>query len=186
MLGEPGNEGIISRAVSKLFAAKQELEEYSRGDTQVDMSVELLEIYNEQVRDLLVPNAGPDGREVSLKVTSNEVVGNLRVPASSEEQVMKILALAQSRRCVKATQSNAESSRSHMVFTIHFDLAMKNGIKRFGRLNICDLAGSERLSKSGANSAVHVSWKDCMTLSSVSFLVRRSLQFVIDSCRVTS
>jgi kinesin family member C1 len=157
MLGESGNEGIISRAVNKLFTAKQELEEYSSGNATVGMSVELLEIYNEQVRDLLVPNAGPNGREVSLKVTSNEVVGNLRVPADSEAEIMTILALAQSRRCVKATQSNAESSRSHMVFTIHFDVAM-NGISRSGRLNICDLAGSERLSKSGANSIVQVRW----------------------------
>ena len=68
---------------------------------------------------------------------------------------MEVLDLAQSRRCVKATQSNAESSRSHMVFTLHFSVTMKNGIKRAGRLNICDLAGSERLSKSGANSSVH-------------------------------
>ncbi|CAB9527007.1 Kinesin-like protein [Seminavis robusta] len=154
MLGEPGNEGVICRAVNKMFAAKRELEEFSRGTTEVDMSVELLEIYNEQVRDLLVPNAGPNGRECTLKITSNEVVGNIRVPADSEEQVMKVLALAQSRRCVKATNSNAESSRSHMVFTLHFNVAMKNGIKRSGRLNICDLAGSERLGKSGANTVV--------------------------------
>jgi Kinesin motor domain len=156
MLGESGNEGIIARAVNKMFASKRELEEYSRGTTKVEMSVELLEIYNEQVRDLLAPNAGPSGREVALKVTSNEVVGNLRVPAGSEQEVMDVLSLAQSRRCVKATQSNSESSRSHMVFTLHFDVTMKNGIKRVGKLNICDLAGSERLSKSGANASVQV------------------------------
>lgn len=157
MLGESGaNEGIISRSVNKMFAAKRELEEYSRGTTKVEISVELLEIYNEQVRDLLGPNAGPNGREVNLKVTSNEVVGNLRVPAGSEQEVMDVLDLAQSRRCVKATQSNAESSRSHMVFTLHFSVEMQNGIKRAGKLNICDLAGSERLGKSGANSVVKV------------------------------
>lgn len=156
MLGEAGNEGVIARAVNKMFMAKRELEEYSRGTTKVEMSVELLEIYNEQVRDLLVPNAGPNGREVALKVTSNEVVGNLRVPAASEREVMDILGMAQGRRCVKATKSNAESSRSHMVFTLHFSVSMKNGIKRVGKLNICDLAGSERLGKSGANSVVKV------------------------------
>lgn len=156
MLGEAGNEGVIARSVDKMFAAKRELEEFSRGTTKVEMSIELLEIYNEQVRDLLAPNAGPNGREVALKVTSNEVVGNLRVPAGSEQEVMDVLALAQSRRCVKATQSNAESSRSHMVFTLHFSVTMKNGVKRSGKLNICDLAGSERLSKSGANSIVKV------------------------------
>lgn len=157
MLGESGNEGIICRSVNKMFAAKHELEELSKGASKVEMSIELLEIYNEQVRDLLATNSGPAGKEINLKLTSQEVVGNVILPAASEKDVMNVLALAQSRRCVKATESNAESSRSHMVFTLHFSCTTKGGIERVGRLNICDLAGSERLSKSGANSIVQVS-----------------------------
>jgi|UPI000581A959 kinesin family protein C1 len=152
MLGHPGSEGIISRSVRKLFDTKREMESLSRSATTVEMSVELLEVYNEQVRDLLAPNAGLNGREISLKVTSQEVVGNLCVSASTEDEVMKVLALAQSRRCVKATSSNSQSSRSHMLFTIHFAVTTKNGIQRKGKLNVCDLAGSERLDKSGANT----------------------------------
>lgn len=149
MLGEPSNEGLISRSVTKLFEAKREMEALSRGATQVNISVELLEIYNEQVRDLLAPMSSPSGREANLKLTSNEVIGNIVVPTSAKEEVMGVLDVAQKRRCVKATMSNAESSRSHMVFTIHFDVETKNGASRSGKLHICDLAGSERLSKSG-------------------------------------
>ena len=87
---------------------------------------------------------------------------------------MDIVAEAQTRRCVKATKSNAESSRSHMVFTLHFSVTMKNGMKRAGRLNICDLAGSERLSKSGANSVVKVS-HDSVKLSKHSCLLYSKL-----------
>jgi kinesin family protein C1 len=150
MIGEPGNEGIISRSVSKLFEAKREMEALSRGETKVNLCVELLEIYNEQVRDLLAPNSGPNGREVNLKVTSKEVVGNIIVATSTKEDVMHVLELAQKRRCVKATMSNAESSRSHMLFTIHFNVETSDGVSRTGKLHVCDLAGSERLSKSGA------------------------------------
>lgn len=157
LLGEPGNEGLISRSISKLFEAKQDIVEISQGETTVEMSVELLEIYNEQVRDLLAPNGGPNGLELALKVTSNEVVGNERLSVTSEAQVSRILEMAQKRRCVKATLSNTESSRSHMLFTIHFHVRNKEGMQRFGKLNICDLAGSERLSKSGANAFVGVS-----------------------------
>jgi hypothetical protein len=152
MLGETGNEGIIARSVKKLFETKRETESLSAGETKVALSVELLEVYNEQVRDLLAPSSGPNGREIPLKVTSKEVVGNVVVATSTEEEVMNVLALAQSRRCVKATSSNSESSRSHMLFTIHFDVTMKDGIQRFGKLNVCDLAGSERLDKSGAHN----------------------------------
>eukprot|EP00339_Tiarina_fusa_P000235 CAMPEP_0117027738 /NCGR_PEP_ID=MMETSP0472-20121206/20241_1 /TAXON_ID=693140 ORGANISM="Tiarina fusus, Strain LIS" /NCGR_SAMPLE_ID=MMETSP0472 /ASSEMBLY_ACC=CAM_ASM_000603 /LENGTH=1076 /DNA_ID=CAMNT_0004735053 /DNA_START=69 /DNA_END=3299 /DNA_ORIENTATION=- len=154
MLGERGNEGIIERAVRKLFDSKAEVEQVSRGDSKVELSVELLEVYNEQIRDLLVPNAGSEGRELSLKVSANEAVGNIHQPVSSEEEVSKILRLAQKRRCVKATASNAVSSRSHMLFTIHFKVESKSGVSRSGRLNVCDLAGSERLSKSEANTYV--------------------------------
>jgi hypothetical protein len=65
---------------------------------------------------------------------------------------------AQKHRCVKATDSNAESPRSHMLFTIHFCVETKDGVNRSGKLHICDLAGSERLNKSGANSVIEVSF----------------------------
>jgi kinesin family protein C1 len=146
MLGEEGNQGIIGRAVKKMFEAKQEMEDLSKGTTKVSLSVELLEVYNEKVRDLLSPD-----RDQELAVTSQEVVGNIVVPTSTKEDVLHVLSLAQSRRCVKKTLSNSESSRSHMIFTVHFDVTTKDGMQRTGKLNICDLAGSERLSKSGAH-----------------------------------
>ena len=151
MLGEPGNEGIVSRSIKKLFDAKAEVEALSRGESQVSLSVELLEIYNEKVRDLLAPKSGANGQEVNLKVTSQEVVGNTIVETSTEEEVKQILEMAQSRRCVKATASNSESSRSHMLFTVHFHVTTKDGVTQEGKLNVCDLAGSERLGKSGAH-----------------------------------
>jgi hypothetical protein len=48
MLGDQSNQGIISRAVQKLFEAKQEIEMLSKGRTSVSIAVELLEIYNER------------------------------------------------------------------------------------------------------------------------------------------
>lgn len=147
MLGDEQNKGLIGRAVERLFSAKNDIEILSRGDSTVSISVELLEVYNEKVRDLLASVNAPE-----VKVTSEEVIGNIVVSTPTEEQVMKVLALAQGRRCVKSTLLNAESSRSHLVFTIHFDVTNTvEGIQRNGKLNICDLAGSERLSKSGAN-----------------------------------
>jgi kinesin family member C1 len=148
MLGEDGiNEGIIGRTVRKLFDEKQKIMDISRDLTGITIFVELLEIYNEKVFDLM-----SSGRE-ELKVTSNEVVGNTLVETNSVDEVMQILKLAQSRRCVKATNSNIVSSRSHMIFTIHFKVIMQDGITiRNGKVNICDLAGSERLNKSGANT----------------------------------
>ena len=177
MLGDETNPGIIARAVQMLFSAKRETESMSQGETQVRLSVELLEVYNEQVRDLLAPNSGPNGREIPLKVTSKEVVGNIIVDTSTEDEVMRVMELAQSRRCVKATASNAESSRSHMLFTIHYEVSQSNGTTRAGKLNVCDLAGSERLNKSGTNQVGGALLKETkhinLSLSTLSNVIER-------------
>lgn len=157
MIGESTSthtEGIIFRAVRKLFDAKKELETSSlRGDVQVEISVELLEVYNETVRDLLASNCD---REICLKLNSNEAVGNIVASVDSKDDVYEILRLATRRRCTKATNSNAQSSRSHMLFTMNFSVVntKHQELSSTGKVHICDLAGSERLSKSGASFQV--------------------------------
>ena len=155
MLGEPGQEGIIARSVRMLFAAKESISELTRGESKVEISVELLEVYNEKIRDLL--DSSKTEQEASLTVKANEAVGSTVVPTQSELEVASVLEKAQSRRCVKATASNAVSSRSHMLFTIYFKVIANDGFSRVGKLNVCDLAGSERLGKSNANEDVGVS-----------------------------
>ena len=82
----------------------------------------MLEICNDKIRDLLDPSAGKtnNGVEINLKVASNEALDNIVAGAENEEEVAEYLNFAQKRRCVKATKSNAESSWSHLLFTIHF------------------------------------------------------------------
>jgi len=154
MLGEPDHEGIVARSVKMLFSGKGSIVELSRGKSQAEISVELLEVYNEKVRDLL-DTGKPDDK--GLKVKANQAVGSTLLQVSCEEEVIEILRTAQARRCVKATASNAVSSRSHMLFTLHFKVTSDVGHTRVGKLNVCDLAGSERLGKSNANEIVGVS-----------------------------
>ena len=71
MLGPDGNDGLIGRSIHKMFDDKRVLETLSKGETKVRISVELLEVYNEKVRDLL-----SNVNDQDLKVTSCEVVGN--------------------------------------------------------------------------------------------------------------
>ncbi len=148
------NQGIIFRSIRKLFDAKAKIEELSRGEKAVTMTVELLEIYNEKVRDLLSPKpAGGRDEDVSLKISGNKAVGSIQQSVHEEASVYEILKKAQQRRTVKATASNATSSRSHLLFTINYTVTSKDGSTQVGKLNVCDLAGSERLSKSGAHIA---------------------------------
>lgn len=148
MLGEAGNEGLVVRCVRKLFKAKRDIMHISKGETTAEVSIELVEIYQEKVKDLIRNG----NTESHLQVVANDVVGNYHVKTETEDELMQILEMAQSQRCVKATASNAASSRSHMVCTIHFDVITEGDVQRQAKLHICDLAGSERLDKSGANS----------------------------------
>ncbi|KAL7539613.1 hypothetical protein ACHAXR_009451 [Thalassiosira sp. AJA248-18] len=175
MIGEAQNRGLIPRAVEKLFSQKRDIEQGREG-VSVDIRVELLEIYNEEVRDLLDDNAGPDGQLIKLKLSSNEAVGNVKVNARDGKEVAGILQLAQERRCVKATKSNAESSRSHLLFTIHFDVSSvsSDGVSRSGCLHIVDLAGSERVDKSGSHGALLTEAKHINTsLSALSHVIEK-------------
>ena len=157
MLGDSestSSQGVIFRSIRKLFEAKARIENLSRGDKAVTMTVELLEIYNEQVRDLLAPKApGVRGQEASLKICGNKAVGSIQQSVAEEVDVLEILKGAEKRRTVKATSSNATSSRSHLLFTIEYTITSKDGTTQVGKLNVCDLAGSERLAKSGAHIA---------------------------------
>lgn len=86
--------------------------------------------------------------EVSISMNAScPSTSNILFSTPDEESVYSIVDKAQKRRCVKATKSNKESSRSHLIFTIHIHLH-SNGVSRKGKLHICDLAGSERLDKS--------------------------------------
>ena len=105
MLGESEShvdEGIIFRSIRKLFDAKARIEDLSQGDKTVTMTVELLEIYNEQVRDLLSPKAVE-----TLKISGNKAVGSIKQQVHNKSDVLRILNRAQQRRTVKATMSNA-------------------------------------------------------------------------------
>ena len=168
--GNSENRGIVAQSVKKLFEAKHMLEQTSQGMTTVEISVELLEVYNEQVKDLVSKKGATGCKSLNISVNSNEAIGNTVLPVASEDEVYSVLAIAQKRRCVKATKSNEESSRSHLICTLNFVVKNASG-ERKSKLHICDLAGSERLGKSQAVGSTlketqHIN-KSLSTLSNV-------------------
>lgn len=73
-------------------------------------------------------------------------------PVHNTKECELIMDTGWKNRSVGATLMNADSSRSHSIFTIHLEmLEMENSgehIKQ-GKLNLVDLAGSERQAKTG-------------------------------------
>lgn len=87
----------------------------------------------------------------SYGMTEIEDVTKIRCAPEDKHQFTSILDIAAKNRSVCKTDMNAESSRSHSVFTLHLVARneTQNAVLR-GQLNLCDLAGSERIHRSGA------------------------------------
>jgi len=140
------NEGMIPRSVRLIFATCNELK--SKGWTY-KIEASFLEIYNEQIRDLL--GNGSSNHEIRL-VNNEVVVTNLRIEeVTNEGQVNHLLARAQQQRAVAATSCNEHSSRSHSVLRLKLSgINSATTETSHGVLYMVDLAGSERLKESGA------------------------------------
>ncbi|XP_073913314.1 kinesin-like protein KIF3A isoform X2 [Castor canadensis] len=146
----PELRGIIPNSFAHIFGHIAKAE----GDTRFLVRVSYLEIYNEEVRDLL----GKDQTQrlevkerpdvgVYIKDLSAYVVNNA-------DDMDRIMTLGHKNRSVGATNMNEHSSRSHAIFTITIECSEKgvdgNMHVRMGKLHLVDLAGSERQAKTGA------------------------------------
>lgn len=148
MMGTPERPGLIPRTCEDLF---QRIDEAQSPDTSYHVRVSYFEVYNEHVRDLLVPRSDPPYYlKIRESPTDGPYVKDLTdVPVRSFAEIMKLMRKGDSSRTVASTKMNDTSSRSHAVFTImlkqiHHDLSSDETTERTARIRLVDLAGSER------------------------------------------
>ncbi|ATY60075.1 kinesin family [Cordyceps militaris] len=147
------------------------------GDRHWSLKATYVEIYNEQLRDLLTPDTTPLGERTNVAIREDTkgnilVTGLHQVQIESAEDLMNALALGSTIRQTDATAINAKSSRSHAVFSLNLvqrrsKTQTSAAEKRFSvpieamtgqevsittdsKLHFVDLAGSERLKNTGA------------------------------------
>ncbi|MED6175290.1 Kinesin-like protein KIN-14F [Stylosanthes scabra] len=141
--------GVNYRALRDLFHITKE----RTNAIKYEVYVQMIEIYNEQVRDLLVIDAS----NRRLDIRNNSQLNGLNVPdafivpVTCTQDVLDLMRIGQKNRAVGATALNVRSSRSHSVLTVHVRGVelVSNSILR-GCLHLVDLAGSERVDKSEA------------------------------------
>jgi len=143
-------EGIIPKTIKKIFEQTSALEEKSWKYT---LTASFLEIYNEEIRDLLATEKGLkyDIKKVDAKSSEIYVTNIKSEDVTCGNNIQSLLKRAKKNRAVAATNCNERSSRSHSVFMLK--IVGKNSITSescTGTLNLVDLAGSERLKESGS------------------------------------
>ena len=159
MLGNENNPGIMVLTLEELFSKVN-----SFNDRDYKLKFWLLEIYNENIRDLLKfynTEKNNNHNKNTLDTTSNEyldlredpekgivVSGITEISVTNSKEMLKILKRGNRNRTQESTGANETSSRSHAILQVSIEYKEKNsGIDyqiKFSKLSLIDLAGSER------------------------------------------
>lgn len=150
MEGPIHDRGVNFLALQELFMQTQQ----RSMSHQFSVHISMLEIYNEQLRDLLNVN---NPKKLDVRLTNQ---GSTYVPDLTEMEVRSAVAaweliqLGASNRSIAETQSNDRSSRSHCLVTVSVNSEnLLTGSTAHAKLWLVDLAGSERVKKSGVEGA---------------------------------
>ncbi|KAL1488944.1 hypothetical protein ABEB36_014728 [Hypothenemus hampei] len=148
MVGDRHQPGIMVRALNDIFeAVKDKEDEYS-------VTMSYMELYNENIRDLLNPSSGYLELREDTKGRSVQVSSLTEISTTSTDEVMQLLQKGNKARTVEPTAMNQTSSRSHALLSVtvrhtipvnkkdHLQMKIKQG-----KLFMIDLAGSERANK---------------------------------------
>lgn len=170
MVGDRDRQsGVVPRALTAIFQAlgsSRTPKAAAKGSHKIAGSwavhVSVLEIYNEKVRDLLVPgvsavdihevpgNRSADGRAPGICFRCPDATVR---PVWSPEEGLAALAEGTKRRETARTDMNHQSSRSHLIFTVNVEQTDPQlGATLRSRMHLVDLAGSERLKRSMSSS----------------------------------
>ncbi|GJS26554.1 kinesin-like protein KIN-14G [Tanacetum coccineum] len=125
---KPDTMGVSYRALNDLFNISEE----RKNLMNYEISINMVEIYNDEIRDLLIVNGSKKG--INLPDAN-------RVPVSSTDEVINLMNL-----CRKNRAMNDHSSRSHSFLTVHvFGKDVTLGTTIRGCMHLVDLAGNEKL-----------------------------------------
>jgi len=153
--GKKMTKGIIQMVAEDLFNLIEQVE-----DRDYVLQVSVIEVYNEEVRDLL--SKKDDARLMIREDPGSGVfVGAVRREANSLNKLLAILSGGERNRVVARTALNRKSSRSHIIFSINIEsfpveetggTSRSNSYIQRSNLNLIDLAGSESVRHRSAHS----------------------------------
>ncbi|XP_024976973.1 kinesin-like protein KIN-4C [Cynara cardunculus var. scolymus] len=169
--GESSN-GIIPKVMQTIFKRVEE----SKGNTEFLIRVSFIEIFKEEVFDLLESSsmvysktegngkpAGPSRAPIQIRETANggiSLAGVTEAEVTSQDEMASFLLRGSVCRATGSTNMNSQSSRSHAIFTISMEQKRIAGITNgddngddilCAKLHLVDLAGSERAKRTGAD-----------------------------------
>lgn len=170
MFGPLSDRGIVPRISRSIFSHIA----LGLSDIEYTVSISIMEIYNELIRDLLNPY--PVAKECTVhedKINGVFVKGLSHAFVSSATEMNEVVNQGSKRRTVSSTHMNAESSRSHSLIQIVLNQKnVDNGSLTKSTLFLVDLAGSEKADRTGAyGSSLEEAKKINLSLSVLSLVI---------------
>ena len=167
---ESSSHGLIPRIIHYIFNEKQKVHDIITNNTsekckniKYQVKTCVMEIYQEQIIDLLNPISNSnkidkkDQNDLKIKEDPKKgmyIQGITEAEVNNAKEAKSLILSGLKSRHVAATEMNAESSRSHLLFSIYLNACYidpKGGeVKKSSRLHLVDLAGSERQKKTKA------------------------------------
>lgn len=139
--------GLIPRTLESLFDRLSSARTASREAFAYQMNVSFLEIYKEQIFDLLVQEEERRPLDIRQSAGSGVVVQGLsKMQVVGFDDILHVLQMGMANRSWRETRANSTSSRSHAMFQV--SLQIKKGLLQvISKLTFVDLAGSEKVRK---------------------------------------
>jgi len=152
MEGNSEQPGIIYSTFDHLFALQQASNNEQHNQSEMKIFVSCLEIYNEKIKDLLNKHKQ---NSTDLKAKLSKCSKKVLVPGLTKQQVTStqhvreiLVGTAYKNRSTGVTNMNEHSSRSHALVFVDVETA-----KASSRMVLIDLAGSERVKKTGVSGS---------------------------------
>lgn len=141
-------KGIVPRSIEHMF---NYIHDPKNAEIKFTIKFSMLEIYKEMLQDLLNPEIPSKDLKISENKKKQIYVKNLTEEyITNIDEFLLLIDQADQYRVVSETGLNKQSSRSHLLFIIEVSQELPDGTERCGKLNLIDLAGSEKISKTGA------------------------------------
>ncbi|OMJ77439.1 hypothetical protein SteCoe_22957 [Stentor coeruleus] len=177
MFGQPQVYGIIPRIFSHLF-------QVISSDYTVLFS--MIQVYTEQIYDML-----QDSKLVSPLTIRQDPIFGIYIPnlteyvVQSPEDGLSLILKGETNRVIRSTKLSSTSSRSHMICQITIESTRPNekGNLSRSKMQLCDLAGSERIEKNQINNetmkeAININKALCTLGSVIYALKRKNMKYV--------
>ncbi|CAD0027882.1 unnamed protein product [Aureobasidium pullulans] len=171
----PSKSGLRSPSRYSVSAVSSlsNLHRQTSSDKSWTLTATYAEIYNEQLRDLLIPNTVPEAERPQVSIREDTkgrilLTGLTQKPINSSDDLLEALSFGSNIRQTDSTAINAKSSRSHAILSLNLTLKKGPSVNRRAsvqvdnstahdaivttesKLHFVDLAGSERLKNTGA------------------------------------